>query len=260
MKKRTKKESVVEPVVRALRLLEALNQETVTTLDRLHLATGLPKPTLVRLLGTLIAAGYVHQISRRTGYSLAERVLRLADGFRHTDKVIEAARPFLYALTAQHKWPVAIATFDGDAMIVRGGTRHKSPFSTDPDYLDTRLPMLLSALGRAYLAFCPEEERKMILAMLRASPRRGDASARDKAAVARLLSTTRARGYAWPTPLRGDPALGIAVPIMQGPNVAACMVIRYFGSAMSEEEAARRYLAPLREAAAAISVSLDVQQ
>lgn len=255
--KRAKDGAVVEPVMRALRLLEALNQETVTTLARLHETTGLPKPTLVRLLDTLIAAGYVRRVSRRAGYSLAERVLRLSGGFRYSDKAVEASRPFLYALTAQHKWPVAIATFDGDAMIVRAGTRHKSPFSTDPDYLDTRLPMLLSALGRAYLAFCPEEEREMILAVLRASTKRSDATARDKAAVARLLATVRARGYAWPTPLRGDPTLGIAVPIMQGANVAACMVMRYFGSAMSEKEAARRYLAPMREAAAAIAAELD---
>ncbi|MGB5950431.1 MAG: DNA-binding transcriptional regulator [Parvibaculum sp.] len=249
--------TAIEPVIRALRLLEALNGETVMPLGRLHEETGLPKPTLVRLLDTLIAAGYVRRVSRRAGYSLAERVLRLSGGFRHTDRVVEAARPFLYALTARHKWPVAFATFDGDAMIVRAGTRHASPFSTDPDYLDTRLPMLVSALGRAYLAFCPEEERETILAMLRASPARADRTARDERAVMRLLATIRTRGFASTAPLRGDPATGLAVPVMQGPNVVACMTMRYFGSAMSEEEAARRYLASMRDAAAAIASTLD---
>ena len=256
MRAKIKGKPVVEPVMRALKLLEALNQEPVMTLGKLHLATALPKPTLVRLLDTLIAAGYVRRMSRRAGYSLSERVLRLSGGFRHTDRVIEAARPFLYALTAQHKWPIALATFDRDAMIVRAGTQHKSPFSTDPDYLDTRLPMLHSALGRAYLAFCPNEEREMILAMLRASPTRSNQTARDERAVARLLSTIRRRGYATPAPSQGDPSLGIAVPILQGPNVVACMVMRYIGAAMTEDEAARRYLAALRDAAGAISSAI----
>jgi len=170
----------VQPVLRALHILEALNRETVTTLEKLHERTALPKPTLVRLLDTLIDGGYVRRISRTAGYALAEPVLRLSNGFRHADRVVDAARPFMQALTAEHKWPVAIATFENNAMIVRAGTRHESPFSTDPNYLNTKLPMLVSALGRAYLAFCPDDERETILAMLRMSSARVNATARDE--------------------------------------------------------------------------------
>ncbi|HEX7777433.1 MAG TPA: DNA-binding transcriptional regulator, partial [Parvibaculum sp.] len=219
---------VVEPVARALHILEALNQQTVTTLAALHQATGLPKPTLVRLLDTLIAAGYVERISRQTGYSLAERVLRLSGGFRHADRVVEAARPFLTALTAQHKWSFAVATADGDSMIVRAGTRLENPFSTDPNYLGRRVPMLLAALGRAYLAFCPAAEREGLLSAMRASKARRNALARDEPAVARLLATTRARGYASTTPAQGEPMMGLAVPVMDGERVVGAMTMRYF--------------------------------
>lgn len=247
----------VQPVLRALQILEALNQETVTTLEKLHERTTLPKPTLVRLLDTLIDGGYVRRISRTAGYALAERVLRLSNGFRYADRVVDAARPFMHALTAEHKWPVAIATFENNAMIVRAGTRHKSPFSTDPNYLNTKLPMLVSALGRAYLAFCPDDERETILAMLRMSSARVNATARDEKAVARLLSGIRKNGYASTAPVPGDPSMGLAIPIMRGNDVAAAMTMRYFGSAMTEEEAVRRYLAPMRAAALAISASLE---
>lgn len=248
--------SGIQPVLRALRVIEALNGARVMTLEGLHRATDLPKPTLVRLLDTLIAAGYVQRVSRRAGYSLAERVLRLSSGFRHADRVVEAAKPFLHALTATHKWPVALATFDGDAMFVRAGTRHHSPFSTDSDFLNQRLPMLVSALGRAYLAFCPEDERRTILDVLRASTASADAAARDVTYVERLIAGIRARGYASTAPIPGDPAMGLAVPVMTGGQVAACMTMRYLGSAMTETEAARRYLAPMRQAAAAIGGAL----
>jgi IclR family mhp operon transcriptional activator len=252
----TGKPQTVEPVTRALLVLEALNQQTVTTLATLHQATGLPKPTLVRLLDTLIASGYVERISRQTGYSLAERVLRLSGGFRHADRVVEAARPFLAALTAQYKWSFAVATADGDSMIVRAGTRLESPFSTDPNYLGRRVPMLVAALGRAYLAFCPDAEREELLAAMRASKARRNALARDEQAVARLLATTRTRGYASTTPTQGEPMMGLAVPIMEGERVVGAMTMRYFASMMSEDEAANRYLVSMRSAADAIAATL----
>lgn len=246
----------VQPVIRSLQILEALNGAGSSTLADLHDATGLPKPTLVRLLDTLIATGHVARLPRRGGYELTERVLRLSSGFRHADRVVEAARPFLTALTAEHRWPVALATFDRDAMLVRLSTRHESPFSTDPDFLNRRLPMLISALGRVYLAFCPDDERELILALLRETKAPGNAPARDKTYVRNTITAIRKAGYATTVPLRGDPAMGLAVPIMDGERVAAAITMRYIGSTMNEAEAARRYLTPMRAAAAAIAVGL----
>lgn len=255
MPKATENTEGVQPVLRSFVLLEALNGARRATLAELHAATGLPKPSIVRLLDTLIAAGYVRRISRVAGYELTERVLRLSSGFRHNDLVVEAARPFLSALTAAYKWPVALATFDRDAMLVRISTRHESPFSTDPDWLNKRLPMLISALGRAYLAYCPDEERELILAVLRSSKAAGNAAARDTKYVSALLAGIRRQGYANTAPMRGDPAMGIAIPIMEGAKVAACITMRYLGSTMSEAQAVERYLAPMQRAAQGIATA-----
>lgn len=252
----SEKTAEIQPVIRAFQVLEALNQQSPCSLALLHETTGLPKPTLVRLLDTLIASGYAQRLSRRTGYAVAERVLRLSGGFRYADKVVETARPFLSALTAQHKWPVAIATVDGDAMVVRASTRAESPLAIDPNYLNRRVPMLVSALGRAYFAFCPEDERAAILTLMRASKARRNALARDETALARLIAGIRARGYATTAPLPGDPVTGLAVPIMEGGRVAAALTMRYFGSAMTEEDAVRRYLAAMQDAAKAIAAGL----
>lgn len=252
----SEKNSEIQPIIRALHVLEALNTQSPMALAVLHEVTGLPKPTLVRLLDTLIAGGYVRRVSRRAGYSLAERVLRLSGGFRHADKAVEAVRPFLYALTAQYKWPVAVATLDGDAMIVRISTRAESPFAADPDYLGQRLPLLVSALGRAYIAFCPAEERETLLALMRNSKARRNALARDTDAVERLVAGIRKRGYATTASLPGEALMGFAVPVMHDTRVVAAITMRYFGSAMTEEEAARRYLKPMQDASKAIGADL----
>lgn len=247
----------VQPVARALRLLESLNERPPLSLAALHHATALPKPTLVRLLDTLIACGYVSRLPHRGGYALNERVLRLSNGFRHGDRVVEASRPFLSALTARYRWPVALSTLDRNAMRVRISTGHESPFYIDPAYLNKRLPMLVAAMGRVYLAFCPIEERDAILAMLRASRTAANAPARDDRHVQGIIQTVRKSGYATAAAMPGDAALAIAVPVMQGDKVLACVTMRYIGSAMNEAEAVNRYLKPLQETAVAIVAALD---
>lgn len=47
----------VEAVVRTLRVLEALNTYPVVGIAQLHRQTGIPKPSLVRLLQTLAGEG-----------------------------------------------------------------------------------------------------------------------------------------------------------------------------------------------------------
>ncbi|MFZ3033450.1 MAG: DNA-binding transcriptional regulator [Parvibaculum sp.] len=252
----SEKPAEIQPIIRALQVLEALNLKTQMTLAALNEATGLPKSTLVRLLDTLIAGGYVHRVSRRAGYAVAERALRLSGGFRHADRVVEAARPFLSALTAEHKWPIGMATPEGDQMIVRASTRQESPFATDNDYLGERVPMLVSALGRVYFAFCAEEERETLLALMRNSKARRNALARDETAVARLVEAIRAQGFASTAPMPDRPVTGLAVPVMEDGRAVAAITMRYFGSAMTEAEAARRYLAPMQRAAAAIASGL----
>ncbi|ABS62457.1 regulatory protein IclR [Parvibaculum lavamentivorans DS-1] len=248
----------VNPVIRSLMVLEAMNATgKATTLAQLHEETGLPKPTLVRLLDTLISTGHVRRVSRMAGYALTERVLRLSSGFRHGDLVVEAARPFLSALTAEHKWPMGLATLDRDAMLVRLSTRQESPFAMDPDWLNRRLAILVSALARAYIAFCPEEERRVLLTLLRNSKSKMNAPARDESYMAAMVEGIRKRGYANTAAPRGDPAMGLAVPVMQGEHVAACINIRYIGSTMSEAEAVKRYLPALQRTAAAIAANLE---
>jgi IclR family mhp operon transcriptional activator len=243
----------VEPVLRALNILEELNLSATTSLAALARATGLPKPTLVRLLDTLIAGGYARRVSRRDGYALTERVVRLSGGFRHADAVVEAARPFLSALTAEHKWPVALATLDHDAMLLRASTLKESPFGTDPNQLNRHVPMLVSALGRAYLAFCPDVERETILALLRASPLEANRPARDPRHIRDLIRTVRRQGYASTGPIPGDRSKGLAIPVLAGSRVLAAITLRYIGVALSEDEAVKRYLPSLRAAARRIA-------
>jgi len=247
----------VHTVSKALAILEVLNQSRVMRLASLHEVTGLPKSTLVRLLETLIQAGYVVRVSRRDGYSLTEAVLRLSSGMRHRDVMVDIARPLMEAFTRQHKWQVSLATAEGDCMIGRFTTRHISPFSREQNFVNRRVHMTHSAVGRAYLSYCSDEELGVILGVRRAA---GDELAieDDPAHIAAIVKRTRARGYATIRRPRSNPNQSFAVPLIHPETGSAmgALTFFYFRSAMTEAQAVERYLAPLQDLADAIGVGL----
>ena len=94
------KSNTVEAASRTLLLLEELNRHRVTSIDRLHKATGLPKSTVVRLMKSLCAMGYAANDRRQGGYAVASRVKSLSNGFQGDPLVVEAARPWAKRLAA----------------------------------------------------------------------------------------------------------------------------------------------------------------
>ena len=135
-----------------------------------------------------------------------------------------------------------------------------SPFAIDRERINRRVPLLASALGRAYLAYCSETEQQSIIALLRNSPRPIDWPAGDPAYLAALVRGVRRAGYAVTPPIANDPIAGLAVPVRRGLRVFACLTMRYPRRAMIEAEAVKHYLLPLQQAASAIAAAAGVSQ
>jgi IclR family mhp operon transcriptional activator len=254
------KDSPVQAATRVLSIIEALNHRRVTPLEALHAATDLPKSTLVRLLETLIEAGYVVRVSRREGYALTENVLRLSAGVRHRDLMVDVARPRLEAFTRAHKWQVSLATREADVMLVRFTTRHISPFAREEIFLNRRVPMLRSAMGRAYFAFCSPQEQQFVLKVIAAADPDEIAEAGGPEQIEAMAGRVRRDGYAtivWPS---GDPTRSFSIPILErgAPDQPlGAMAMFYYASVMTEPEAIAKYLAPMRELADQIATGLE---
>ncbi len=249
-------ERTITSLARGLLVIEALNRRAYTTLSELHGETGLPKSTLVRLLDTLIATGYVARISRLLGYCLTDRVTLLAAGFQGTDHLVEASRPHLRALTRDHKWPVVIATLNEEAMQARYSTLSHSPFSLDRIYIGRRIALLVSALGRAYFAFSSEAMRAVLITALQNTGREMDRVAHDTAYVEQMVATVRREGYAISgAPLHDDRAFGLAVPILKNGEAQAAISMRFIRTAMTPEKAAR-FVPELQKTAALIAAEV----
>ena len=248
--------AAIEPVRRSFAVLEALNRRRTSTLGELALETGLPKPTLSRLLETLIALGYAARISRQLGYRITDRVLGLSGGIRFVDHLVDAAAPHMRRFTRGEGWPLYLGTISSGAVVVRFSTAPESPMSLDAAGYALRLSPFTGAMGRAYLAFCPEAERRDILAAngfpggdLMKAGRRG-------LALAAALERIRRDGYAFQMPPKPRRTHGIGVAIRHGGHVLAAMSLRFTRSAMSEAQAAARFAPALARVAEAIAADV----
>jgi IclR family mhp operon transcriptional activator len=249
----------VRGLMRGLAILRALNERNYASALQLSRATGLPRPTVYRLLETLIAAGYVAQGPRPDVYRLTIAVRALSDGFDDEAWMTGIAAPILAELGQSIVWPTDIATFDRDAMVVRETTHASSPLSINREKAGFRVPVLLSSLGLVYLAHVREAERETILRTLAAADRPDAALARNRRAVNALIAEVRRRGYGFREGGISPKTGSIAVPVMWRGRPIACINIHYILSAMTMEQVVAQYLAPMRAAAAKIEKALAQQ-
>ncbi len=247
----------VEAVRRALQILRVLNRFKIASVSELHRETGLPKPTLVRMLETLMADGYVARDNMCGGYRVTCKVRELNAGYDGISKVIEASRPWAIDLTQRIKWPVGIGVLDGDAIAVQFWTGAISPWVHHNTLLGHRPNLLTSAMGRAWLAFCPEDERETLIETLRRN-RAEDFTADAEGQFRKLLERIRELGYATRAPMtepRRNTTIGM--PIRDGERVLATVTVSFFISAVPKQLIGERILAPFRETVAKIENTLS---
>lgn len=250
----------VQGLVRGLELLCELNRRRAATASAVELAeaTGLHRTTVKRILETLRSAGFVHQLADGRNYTLTFRVQRLSEGFNDEAEACSAAKPVMQTLTEKVLWPSDLVTLENCRMVIRHSTHAYSPMSFHPGSVGDHFPLLPTAAGRAYLAFCPDEERDYLLAELAERDDDHGEMARDTRRVRRMLEETRERGYAvndgsWSQQPRFG---GLAAPIRKNQRVLACVNIVFSKRSTSLALAMRRYGANLVAAAAEIERAL----
>lgn len=245
----------VESARRVLLLLQTLNTQRIATIGTLHQATGLSKPTIVRMLETLISEGYVVRDNFVGGYSVTSKVMSLASGFSGAPLLIQAARSRAIALTNEIKWPVSLGTLRDGHIFVSFTTAPISPWAYPFPVLHRFLDLELTAMGQCYLAFCDDEERALLINAV-VQQRRDQGRPVDLSRIMRELEATRQRGYAH----GGGPRRVfefVAVPIIDGERYSACMGVGFYRKAVPADRIRESVIQPMLNAAASIQVDMQ---
>jgi len=242
-------------LARGLQILQQFSPERPEwTLSELGEATGLPLPTVYRLLRTLMTHQFVEQdpITRR--FRLGSGVIRLIGPALHARRLPEIARPHVRWLSEALGETANLAVLEGNRVLYL--VSYASPRLVGVQtYAGLLLPAHCTALGKCLLAYLDEKAARALLGPEPYPARTPFTKTRWRELLPELR-WIRAKGYALS---RQEYELGLnacAVPIWEGDRVCAAINVSIPLSRWSAHRLRHEILPALRQAAGAISEQL----
>jgi len=183
-----------------------------------------PRPTLYRILDTLLHHDFVMREGEGAFYRLSFKVLDLGHQLLERTDLLGAARPVLQRLEAEFRETVHLAVHQDGRMVYLDKCEGSGPFCTH-SRPGSSVPMHCTALGKAVLAFLPATKAHVIL-RTRGMARFTARTTVSATAMDRELSTIRRLGYALDD-VEFEPGVRcVGAPILdhRGQSVAAISV------------------------------------
>lgn len=259
MQRRSANPRPIRTAARILAVLVAVNRRGRATLTQVASDTGLPTPTALRLLRSLVGEDYLERDLADGRFQPTARVSLLSCGFDEEAWIAKTAKPLVEELGDLLRWPISLATPSGVRMSVRVNTDRSSPLAVRRYSIGFTVPMLGSSAGRVYLAYCEASQRAMLLDALRHSADDEDHIAREREKVRTLLAGIRRNGYAFhQIPRRVSDLITLGVPVLTGERIVACIVIRFARSAVPDSTALRVFLPAMQATAARIGAAVPI--
>jgi IclR family mhp operon transcriptional activator len=259
----TGKRGAIRAISRGIAVLQAVNRAGSTTMMDIATQSGVPYPTACRIVQTLLEDGMIEREPGRKRYRPTALVQTLSVGYQIEDRLVTAARAHIVALTQKVTWPVSVSTRVGANMMVRDSTHSLTPLTFHVYYPGYTLPMLESSSGKAYLAFCPGDERAALLSTFQGSDNAIDGLPMRLADIPKLLDLIRQNGYATHRRTRHTENPGktssISTPVFAGEHLIGTLTLIFFASAMTMETAIAQFAEALKETAKAVSAALETR-
>jgi IclR family KDG regulon transcriptional repressor len=171
-----------------------------------------PKPTLYRFLQTLTNQGMLSYNPEHQTYAPGLRLVRLAHSAWSQATLAPIARPHLEALAASLREAVHLAQIDNGQVIFIDKRQASTQFATLAQ-AGKVAPAYCTGVGKAILAFLPDEERDQALRQ-QAFLKYTDATHASAETLMSELHTIRAEGIAFDREEHEAGIISIAAPIL----------------------------------------------
>lgn len=240
----------VQSLERAFDLLERMaDAGGEVGLSELSSSSGLPLPTIHRLMRTLVACGYVRQQPNRR-YSLGPRLIRLGES---ASRLLGTwARPYLARLVEETGETANMALLDGDEVVyvAQVPSRHSMRMFTE---VGRRVLPHSTGVGKVLLADTPPDEVRALLG------RTGMPAATEKTITTadgflHALEKAREVGYAVDDNEQEIGVRCIAVSVPDSPTPAALSISGPAGRVT--DAATDKFVPVLREVAEELAEAL----
>ena len=240
------------PNLRLFALLEAVAQKSQPfTLQTMVEETGLPKPTMHRMLAQLESAGILQRDGNGRHYGTGQRLMRLAENVLLNNTTHGARHAVLTQLVRELGESCNITAFSGSEVLYLDRVETPAPlrFYLHPG---SRVPAHCSATGKLFLSQMSPAQRRRLLANVPLEAFTGNTLTTFEA-LDQELDQVRAQGYAFDNEefLPGLLCLGVLVPAPHGNSnmglAVQAPIMRF------SKEKALSFLPKLQAAVAAIA-------
>ncbi|MBE2278319.1 MAG: helix-turn-helix domain-containing protein [Rhodobacteraceae bacterium] len=250
----------VRAIVRGLQILRVISESGPISTTDIAKQLKLPQPTVVRMLETLVSAGYVYRLEKTAVFGVTARTLTLSKGFAATSRLVQLATPLIENLRSEIGWPSNLATYEQGAMSIAYTNRSEQGMSI-AGRLGARLPVLATGVGMAYLAHLSRDELDTRLAEIRRSDSRWDSNPEMLNNLDQRLAKIRDAGYAlaeqsYLDEIYHSQIWAVALPVIVDGRVVAGLSSLMLRSAGDTSHMLSKVLPPLRQAANEIAARL----
>jgi IclR family pca regulon transcriptional regulator len=206
---RTSDPDYLETFARGLQVMLAMGDGGGSISDLARL-TGLPRPTVRRVLYTLTKLGYARGDAR--SFTLTPKVTRFATAFMGTAGQSRMLQTFCETLAAELGEIVTVAILDGDEQL------HLA-FGVPPNFVGialgvgSRLPSYLTAAGRLIWSYRPDSEIDDFLQRIQPVARTSN-SLTDKTLIRAAILDARTKGFCIADGEYSAEFKGVAYPVV----------------------------------------------
>lgn len=251
----------IDALARGVMVIEEMHRRGAVTLSDLHRSTDINKATLLRILRTLVEAGWVIRLSEQRGYRLLNDMslrLNLAELSR---RLRCAGAPILADLSREYEaW--AELWVPGDNGLCRICSVLPNSSDNCSDLENSTIPWLSSAPGLAYIACCGDEERDRVFKeIISQGGRDATLLKRDRAWFSNTIERLKLQGFIHHTPLTSSPGrMGmetVAAPITTPHSMPVVLSISWPGRTSANNNPGIKAIPRVKQAAKSISTALS---
>ncbi|MBK0328965.1 helix-turn-helix domain-containing protein [Rhodobacteraceae bacterium F11138] len=245
---------------RGLDIIENLAGSGRMSLAALRRGSGLSNATLLRILATLQARGWVRRSLVDAKYELTHETGMFLRNARHAHPLAEAASPTMRDLgDSGLPYPSDLAAVQKPGVIeIVETNRKKGPHAPVHAPYGVHPSMLFSAHGKAFIAFSDTATRDLHLTAIRRTGTREERLWLDSGQFDAAIAETRRVGYGvrareyWVRGIEDLPEMGaIAMPIFSQGHVAATISVLWLEEHCSLAEIVQNGIPGILETAAA---------
>jgi DNA-binding IclR family transcriptional regulator len=215
---------LVNSVLKAIHILNLFNDtESRLSLAEISGRLDMPKSTTHNLLKTLSRVGFIEQVEN-DAYALGTGMLPTTQNIRVNVEIRDPAAPLLRELADRTRESVYLTVRDGNqALYIYAVESPKRLLARTA--VGDRVSLHCTSVGKAILAFLPDEEIEQIISSEGLEPYTENTIV-DKDELLKELGETRARGYSIDNAEHEDNTYCVGAPIMnrKGEVIASCSV------------------------------------